>query len=160
MQSLTAWLAQHSQHLRRLQIPFLPNDQSSGAAVAACLEMVGAAGQLVELSMGRGILSTQWLAALRSLRRLKLKAPWWPTSEFLHISPAIHGLTALEHLELKGSFFQLGAGVRLPASITRVELSFFLNEDYEEVSNACSQVLLRMPVRAASLDAACGWSHP
>ena len=158
-QSLTAWLARHGQHLQRLQIACSSYNPANMAAVAACLETAGTAGQLVELSTGIGICSTEWLAAMPSLRRLKLSAPVWSYDwGFLQISPAINGLTALEHLDLEHSAFELEAGVRLPASITRVKLSWFLRSgDEEEVGNACSQLLPRMPMHAASLDTACGW---
>ena len=130
VRSLAAWLERHSAHLRRLNLPgSFFHDEPALAAIPACL---AAAAQLEELSFGsRSLDSTEWLAALCSLRRLELSTGQF--DESLHIAPAINALTALETLRLGGNF-KLGAGARLPAGLTRLMLSCQDPPDEEEVS--------------------------
>jgi hypothetical protein len=74
LRSLTAWLARHGLHVRRLECNFDPvlSDSDAAVAIASCLATAGAAGQLEQLNLYSSFGSMEWLAAVRSLRRLKL----------------------------------------------------------------------------------------
>ena len=133
--SLAAWLERHSAHLRRLKLNCCSrNADEEEPAAAAIPARLAAAVQLVELTY-RGSLpdSTEWLAALCSLRRLELNRGWSDElSQSLQIAPAINGLTALETLRLWGNF-SLASGARLPTGLTRLMLSSLNPADEEEV---------------------------
>ena len=86
--------------------------------MASCLAVVGSAGQLTELTAASGLLHTEWLPAMRSLRRLTLLG--YP----LHISPAISGLTALQSLKLGSEETNFAATVHLPSAITRLLVQY------------------------------------
>ena len=118
LHSFLAWLVRHGQHIQRLRLPAYcaqgEDENSWAAAVASCLAVVGAAGQLTELDASSGLLHTEWLPAMRSLRHLRL------SGNLLRISLAIAGLTALQSLELDSEEIIFAAGARLPSSITRL----------------------------------------
>lgn len=129
LHSLTAWLARHGRHAQQLSFTADRDEENEGVvivdesgmaeAVASCLAAAGTAGQLSELSVrlyGQP-LHTEWLSAMRSLRRLTLGG-----DNTLHISPAISGLTALQSLQINADALRFGAGSRLPAAITRLQL--------------------------------------
>lgn len=118
LRSLTAWLAQHARHVRSLSCLFGASPDIV-AAVTSCLAVAGAAGQVEELTVEGSIGSTEWLAALRSLRHLALDDT---QGGELCLSPAIGMLTALCSLKLSGDSASVAADARLPASITRLEL--------------------------------------
>lgn len=121
LHAAAAWLAQHGRHVRKLSFSArlaAGEDKSSAtSALAACLAAAGAAGQLAELQMTCSA-PTDWLATMRSLRRLSL------AGDKLVVSPAIAQLTALQSLELKSQSglgsMTLQAGVSLPANLTRL----------------------------------------
>ncbi len=117
---LAAWLVRHGRHVRTLRLwddHSFPEDEASAitaSAMATCLMAACGTGQLVELEVGMNLAAhTEWLAAARWLRHLRLFAV--P----LHVSPAIAGLTALQSLELWGEL-EVEAGVQLPPSVTRL----------------------------------------
>ena len=120
LHSVTAWLERHGPHVRRFHLSALParGDDAGGfaAALTACLEAAGAAGQLTELELFSEEVRTEWLAAMPSLRRLYL------VGDALHISSAIGGLTALQSLDLAGDDNEMtwAAAGRLPTTITRL----------------------------------------
>lgn len=118
LQSLAAWLARHSQHVRKLSFSIRVADDdemSVWGPAAACIDAVAATGQLEELNLDSMPVSTDSfaLAALSSLlRRLSL-------ARSVGLTPAISALTALESLILTGDT-DCPADVRLPSSITRL----------------------------------------
>ena len=128
LRSLMAWLLRHGAHVRQLQFyaaPAMEVERSSAAATfMGCLVAAGAAGSLEELKTGGDMPSTEWLAAMRSLRRLLIVGSY-AGGRPLPISPGISGLTALESLKLDSAVqpISFDAGARLPASITRLSLS-------------------------------------
>ncbi len=125
VRSFTGFLAQHGRHLQRLTVRCADStgegELAAVAAAAACLTIAGVGGQLMELSASGCIRSSDWLAAMRSLRRLCLDSQ--PYGEPLHISPVISALTALSALTLEGDII-MPAGTRLPAGIESVTLQF------------------------------------
>jgi hypothetical protein len=115
---LGTWLTRHGAHVRQLEFDGeAAHEEDAGSfslAVAACLAAVGAAGQLAELSLAvRPTLHSEWLCAMRSLRRLSL-AGWTA-----HVSAAIAGLSSLQSLELHG-MVELADEAALPTSVTRL----------------------------------------
>lgn len=117
LQSLAAWLARHSQHVRKLSFSIRVADDdemSVWGPAAACIDAVAATGQLEELNLDSMPVSTDSfaLAALSSLRRLSL-------ARSVRLTPAISALTALESLILTGDT-DCPTDVRLPSSITRL----------------------------------------
>ena len=130
LHSLLAWLVRHGRHVRKLAL----KDGSGGepestidVAVASCLAVAGAAGQLEELSLVYfSELHTEWLPALWSLRRLSL------SGSRLRISAAIGGLSALGSLELCSDNIMFTAGARLPPTITRLHVEAGNDEEMPE----------------------------
>ena len=123
LHSLTAWLGQHGRHVRRLaaDVPYDDGtDPGWEAALASCLTAAGTAVQLEQLALQGYIHGTEWLAAMRSLRRCSVVND---EDDELRMSAAISGLTALEHLDLGADPIQLLPHIRLPSSITQSELS-------------------------------------
>lgn len=116
----------YGQQLQRLKLSCADGTAEgkarAAAAVTACLMQAGASGQLTELSAGGCIRGTEWLPAMRSLRRLELTAKSVGTTPLritpLRILPAISGLTALGSLELSWYHISFEGGARLPPSIT------------------------------------------
>lgn len=145
LRSFTGFLEKHGQLLERLTLICLfgegeeQDEVSAGAAVAACLAVAGAGGQLTELSARGSIHTTEWLPAMPSLRRLVLdqlhRSP-------LRICPAISTLTALRSLELQGPMsFQ--ASTRLPASIESLYLRLDNADDLPEQASAMHALNIR-----------------
>lgn len=125
---LTAWLARHGRHVRRLTLTAAPEDTWDEGeacdveeALNQCLATPGLGEQLVHLEVD-GVSSTEWLAGLPLLRQLTitgaLRTP-------LHIAPTISALTALGSLQLDGDRLRCEAGLRLPACLTRLCLGDF-----------------------------------
>ena len=118
LRSFAAFLARHGQQLQRLAINCedgtAEGEVAAAAAVTACLMAVGAGGQLAELSARGCIRSTDWLAAMPSLRQLQLEAQ--PHSPHLLVSPAVSALTSLSVLRLSGDL-RLQAITHLPPSL-------------------------------------------
>lgn len=124
LQALRAWLLRHGRHLRKLRMLVHRMEQAPeqdvstvAAAVVACLEAAGEAGGLEKLTAisSIGLPGNEWLATLSSLRKLKLNIEG-------SVSPAINGLTRLHSLQLVGFPLDLQPGVRLPPSITQLEI--------------------------------------
>lgn len=89
--ALTAWLAQHGQHVWRLtfQAPtaqaVAADEGSTAAALVGCLAAAGAGGALQTLTVLEGYVpSTEWLAAMprRSLRHLSIDSTTAPLISF------------------------------------------------------------------------------
>ena len=77
LRSLAAWLSRHGQHVRTLRLrgrAAAGDDKDSVAvALATCVAIAGAAGQLEQLQVSSlEPLHTEWLTALRSVRHLGL----------------------------------------------------------------------------------------
>ena len=115
LQSLAAWLSRHGRHARMLEFDGWAGDGAAAdSAVATCLAAVGAAGQLTKLqAVSSG--ATDWLAAMRSVRHLKLLS-----YTGVHVSATIAGVSTLQSLTLGGNSVRSPDGVRLPTSITRL----------------------------------------
>lgn len=123
LHSFTAWLGRHGEHMQRLTARLLCDDVEDPdwpAALASCLAAAGTAGQLEQLTVAGSISSTEWLAAMRSLRICSITNTG---EQALRVSAAISGLTALQWLELGADSVHLLPQIRLPFSISRLELS-------------------------------------
>ncbi len=145
VRSLAAFLARHGRHLQRL-IVCCEDGTGEGEAIAAgavtaCLMTAGAGGQMAELTAIGCIRSSDWLAAMPSLRRLHLEAR--PLETDLHVSPEISSLTALSSLALEGDSI-IPAGTRLPASLECVTLQWDCSDSFPE--QASGAVLASMSV--------------
>ena len=139
MRSLTAWLARYSQHVRQLCIIAVGEelkDSDGVTAIASCVATAGAAGQLEQLELEGSFGSTEWLAAVRSLRHLGIVDS---DHGLLPVSPAISGLTVLNSLDLRGEL-QL-ADTRLPGCITRLVVGDLSDEMPQQVSH-CEPALM------------------
>lgn len=134
LESLTAWLPRHGQHVRSLDLSCHPEDGESGPVtwqLAGCLQAFAAvAGSLERLSLSAqsepGLCVTPWAAALRRLVRLSL----WADPCTLRICSSLSGLTALTALTLSGTPVKIDAAVQLPPN---VELLWFIDRQGEEL---------------------------
>lgn len=130
MHSLTAWLARHGRHVRQLECSFPKGDGPEyPAAIEACLVAAGLAGGLQTLSISGFLPSTEWLAAMRSLRELHTTRLAGP----LRLCPAINTLTTLCRLRLDTPSLELTAGARLPPSVTSLHLDEYHSEAMPEL---------------------------
>lgn len=141
LHSLSAWLARHGQHVHLFdftaELAWGGDEGSWGAAITGCLAVVGAAGQLEELTVHCWPLHTEWLPLMRSLRRLRLQG------SPLCISPAISGLTALQSLVLRGKQISIAATSRPPSTITRLLVKC---DEADPMPSQVSTLALTVPI--------------
>ena len=123
--SLLAWLARHAQHIRSLSCAFaaigdLAAITELAGILMSSLAMCGAAGQLKELCLGRGILppASSWLPLMRSLRSLTVTRVGGQLAV-----PNIVMLTLLERLQLSDSRVDFPASSQQPPSLTQLLIS-------------------------------------
>ena len=122
MASFVRWLMRHRQHIWQLKCA--PSRKVLGGergpiteALDSCLPALGAAGQLQELELTDWWGGMEWLASMRSLRRLVFHS-----RRQQPVSPAaLTGLTRLEELLLLTAA-RFEPELRLPPSITWLEL--------------------------------------
>lgn len=133
------WLPPRAAHIRQLSatamatidgLPATPSDADWASAAEATVGLLAAcagAGQLealgLQLGFELGASASQWLPALRSLRRLKISS----LRDAAFDAP-LASLAALEQLELGGWPMQLADGARLPASLTALSLEYVASE--------------------------------
>jgi hypothetical protein len=123
--ALLAWLAWHAQHIHSLNCTVMGvGDLSANTEllgiVMSSLAICGAAGQLEELCLGRGMLPpiSAWLPLIRSLRSLTITRVGGQLAV-----PNIQMLTLLERLQLSDSRVDLPASSQLPPSLTKLHIS-------------------------------------
>jgi hypothetical protein len=127
-QALLAWLSQRAAQVRKLELTIKMNDAiatSAGselvAVVSSCLAVMGAVGQLAELTVSdhTPLPNTIWLPMMRSLQQAYLGTE----GRLLRITAGAHLAASLHSLELYGDPVAFEAGAQLPASLTYLYLT-------------------------------------
>ena len=127
-QALLAWLPQRAAQVRKLELTIKMNDAIAASAcselvavLSSCLAVMGAAGQLTELTVSEHtpLPNTVWLPTMRSLQQACLGTQGRP----LRITAGARLAASLHTLELYGDPVILDEGVQLPASLTYLYLT-------------------------------------
>ena len=131
--SLACWLRRHGQHVRSLHLERgrtgLADDPDEYLLMGCCLSLTAAVGQLERLHIAtRGglVVSAAWMQPLRRLRELSLQA----APDGLLINTTLEHHTQLTALSMRAAPLVFRAGVQLPPSLLRLELS---DRSYEEL---------------------------
>ena len=129
LQSLTAWLHVHGQHVQEVILeldPPMDEQPCSTRELVGCLTACAAtaAGSLQQLELTLGsstdtLCVASWCAALRQLRSLCIDARYHGQ---LRIGSSLEGLTALTRLVLSGRTVSVDTGAQLPPAVERLRL--------------------------------------
>ncbi len=123
LESLTAWLQRHRQHVHTLALECTPSADNVAPCMwqlAECMAALAAAGQLqtlgVSVSGGTDLCVTSWGTALRQLHSLDLEC----SGATLRICSSLSGLTALSSISLWGQKVAVDAAAQLPPNVERM----------------------------------------
>lgn len=123
LESLTAWLQRHGQHVQTLALMCTPSADNVVPCMwqlAECMAALAAAGQPQILGVGGGggtdLCVTSWGTALRQLHSLDLEC----SGATLRICSSLSGLTALSSMSLWGQKVVVDAAAQLPPNVERM----------------------------------------